>query len=256
MKRQILTFIVLVLSMCASSVNAQSKGKTIRPKPYINMKPDVMEQTGCNAKGQLPPAWVKNKVTPEQYDTLAMLNMMAIVGYNPLKGYITSSAEVRSYMAAAGKALRRFMADEEGVKLRIFEFYMGNVPIVSPIRWKATRQAIEAQYVLYSSKDGYDAHVLLTITLHRDNKTKNYVVDSYQLSGYSLGGAKVEAQLELSVASISIEKKGEGSVVGSNPMSADYLVSGLISFTDPLGCKHQEQVGQNLKLAFSSLNKK
>ena len=119
-----------------------------------------------NLRGNMPPTWLHNKVTPEQYDTLAMLNMIASVNYDLLKGYNTQ----------VPNAIDRFMNDTAFNK-RTDNVFKATAYSLTPklISWQnLSKTTAEARYLLYSSIDGYDAHVVLTATLHKDKKTGSY----------------------------------------------------------------------------------
>ena len=247
MNRPILTILVLALGMWAGTAMAQSEDQVIRAKFFTYIPADEIACKGYSAKGQLPPEWVKNKVTPEQYDTLALLNMLATVDYSSLKGYAVAAGDVRLMMSAAGRAIHRFMADDKGSEVRMFSYCGVGEPRVAPMQQTAAKSVVAVRYVLYSSVDGYDAHVVLTAHLRRDAKTRCYTADSYELTGYSLGGATVAAQIELHSADTG-EKVGQ-IVIGADGVSPRYSLTGQIAYTDPLGRKHQECIGETLMLS-------
>ena len=248
MKRQFFTILVLALGMWAGTAMAQSESQLKRTKFFTYVHTDEIACKGYNAKGQLPPAWVKNKVTPEQYDSLALLNMLATVDYSWLKGYDVTAGDVRQMMSAVRRAIHRFMADDKGTEVRIFSYSDGGETHVAPVQQTAAKSMVAVRYVLYSSVDGYDAHVVLTANLRRDAKNRCYTADSYELTGYSLGGATVAAQIELHSADTG-EKVGQ-IVIGADDVSPRYSLMGRITYTDPLGRKHQECIGKTLILSF------
>ena len=196
----------------------------------------------------MPPAWLHNKVTPEQYDTLALLNMIASVNYDLLKGYNTDKRDIDAVMAQVHKAIDRFTNDKDfNKRTDNFLSSSGYTLTQKIISWQERpKSTIEARCLLYSSIDGYDAHVVLTATLHKDKKTGTYTSSQYKVESYSLGGAKVECQVKL--YDHPTNQECQQVTFGKGKTASKLLITGSITFTDPLGNKHREPINNNLTL--------
>ena len=201
-----------------------------------------------NLRGNMPPAWLRNKVTTEQYDTLTMLNMIASVNYDLLKGYNTDKRDIDAIMAQVPKAIDRFMNDTAFNK-RTDNIFRAAVYSQKPklISWQnVSKTTAEARYLLYSSMDGYDAHVVLTATLHKDKKTDSYTSSQYKVEGYSMGGAKVDCQLTVIDLRTRASDECKQITIGKGKAASSITITGSIDFTDPLGNKHHEPIDRNL----------
>jgi len=201
-----------------------------------------------NLRGNMPPTWLHNKVTPEQYDTLAMLNMIASVNYDLLKGYNTDKRDIDTIMAQVPKAIDRFMNDTAFNK-RTDNVFKATAYSLTPklISWQnLSKTTAEARYLLYSSIDGYDAHVVLTATLHKDKKTGSYTSSQYRIEGYSMGGAKVDCQLTVTDLRAHASDECKQISIGKGQTASSIIITGSIAFTDPLGNKHHEPIDRNL----------
>ncbi len=201
-----------------------------------------------NLRGNMPPAWLRNKVTTEQYDTLTMLNMIASVNYDLFKGYNTDKRDIDTIMAQVPKAIDRFMNDTAFNK-RTDNIFRAAVYSLTPklISWQnVSKTTAEARYLLYSSMDGYDAHVVLTGTLHKDKKTGSYTSSQYKIEGYSMGGAKVDCHLTVIDLRTRASDECKQITIGKGKAASSITITGSIDFTDPLGNKHHEPIDRNL----------
>lgn len=200
---------------------------------------------GYNKKGQMPPCWLKNKVSKEQYDTLTALNMLADVDYGALKGYNVSNSDVESFMTQAKKAIYAFTESSDGKYVKQFTSESSSTFDGVPYSRAVGKKQTEAKYLAYSSIDGYDAHVLITLSLVKNKTTKGYTASGISYEGYSLSGVPVTVDVRLQdfkerkeITSIDIPKDG---------ISEQYSLFGTIEFTDPLGCHHKERVKRTVQ---------
>lgn len=200
---------------------------------------------GYNKKGQMPPCWLKNKVSKEQYDTLVALNMLADVDYGALKGYNISDRDVASFMTQAKKAMDFFMKNTGGKGAKQFSSESASTFDGVPYSKTVGKKQTEAKYLVYSSIDGYDAHVLITLPLVKNKTTKGYTASGISFEGYSLSGVPITVDVRLQdfkerkeITSIEIPRDGT---------SDQYLLFGTIEFTDPLGCHHKERVKRTVQ---------
>lgn len=230
-----------------ASANAQTAGKI--SLTFVSMgHSSSLTADRYNLRGNMPPAWLHNKVTAEQYDTLALLNMIASVNYDLLKGHNTDKYTVDAVMQQVHKAIDRFTNDTDFNK-RTDNFLSGSGYTLTPkiISWQERpKSTVEVRCLLYSSIDGYDAHVVLTATLHKDKKTGAYTSSRYKVEGYSMGGAKVDCQAKL--YDHPTDQECQQVTFGKGKIASNLLIMGNITFTDPLGNKHQEQINNNLTL--------
>ena len=240
----LIVIVLLGVWMNTTAGYAQANGQRAEGAFYMYGVLGQKDRNLCVPKGELPPVWLKNKVMPEQYDTLAMLNMVASVNYDMFKGYNITPVYIRNAMTAVERALERFMRskDKTPKTFTIGSMQGGNIQPL-PGRCKGK----DSQFLLYSSIDGYDAHVVLTATRYKDKKTGGYNADTYRMEGLSLGGAIVTCDLELCDS-----KRGEEVKcvkISTDGLSGEYSLVGTITFVDPLGCKHKEYVNRQFRLA-------
>ncbi len=206
----------------------------------------VVKVTGSgNAdKGKMPPQWLLNKVTPAQYDTLAILNRLCNVDYSMLKGYDVTQNDIANVMKLACENIRKALGNNDGATPNIV-FKSVTVKQVSAWSDKVDKSTRKVDYLVYSSIDGYDVHLLLRTSLQRDRKTGGYRSVAYELVPYSVQGIPV------TIERASVSKGGqpvERLEIGKDGKSASYAINATINFVDPLGNKHQELVSNSVIL--------
>ena len=204
-----------------------------------------------NKQGKMPPKWLKNKVSAAQYDTLVILNMLADVDYTGFKGCGKGQSCIAAEMATVQKAINAFMeSPSEGGKR-----HYGNSGYIKkgikPCKQQVVKNGYQADYVVYSSVDGYDAHFILSALFIKDKKKGSYTASTPRVAAYSLGGYSLDAVAKLSAAdqtdpvtTMTIDANGE---------SADYTLNGELKFEDPLGNKHKEHVNLTFRLLLPRL---
>lgn len=147
-------------------------------------------------------------------------------------------------MKTAREYINKVLANNNGVTPNV-GWKVTAIKQLRPWCDKTEKNVRKVEYMVYSSIDGYDVHLLLRATLQRDRKTGTYSSIAYQLVPYSVQGIPVtvdNAVLSLSgksVANLEIGKDGK---------SGSYIVNAKVNFTDPLGEKHQELVSTTVIL--------
>ena len=237
MKKLFLTLIALVMATgMALADDRQDQGY------FINAK---NTGSGVSQKGCLPPRWLLNKVTPAQYDTLVALNRLCNVDYSMLKGYHVTAKDVPHLMEQARKMLARALENPNGSTAAVgwTVIIMKRAKPVADVTEKGVRRLT---YIIYSSVDGYDAHLQLRGTVRKDRKSgKLYLVD-YEVTPYSVQGIPAKAD--------GVTIKGNGNVnmdellINEDVKTIGYALNGTLSFTDPLGDVHKEQVNASVSL--------
>lgn len=235
MKKSILCLLFAIAAMAwANDAAAQQCKKKVTPRVESTVP-----------KGKMPPRWLLNKVTPAQYDTLVALNRLCTVDYSMLKGYKVTPQMVEKVMGQARKYIREAMDRHDGVVPRV-----GWTALVTKTltTWsdKTEKGTRTVEYLVGSSADGYDVHLLLRATLQRDRQTGGYRSVAYELVPYSVQGMPVE------VKSPRVYAGGTAPVAqlewGKDGKSPYYAVNATLDFTDPLGAKHREQINVSVAL--------
>ena len=234
--RKIFVLILLAASTAVLADDAQ-------PTCYKAAKKCVV--TAEVPKGMLPPRWLLNKVTPAQYDTLAALNRLCNVDYSMLKGYNVTPQMVSSVIAQAREQLHKAVDSVNeatpGVGWRAI---MSKT--IKPWREMVEKGVRTVEYMVYSSIDGYDVHLLLRAKLQRAGKKGNWCSVSYELVPYSIQNIPVEVSHAL------VSQQGGVPVdsieIGSDVQKRGYAVSATLRFTDPLGNKHEEFASVSIHL--------
>lgn len=193
-------------------------------------------------KGSLPPDWVKNFVTPAQYDTLVILNRLMDVDYTALKGNRFGKRFINNGVAHAGRVVRALIAGEKmqvGMD-KIFNGICTN--FYKPDMRLEVKDSLITFTTIYKSIDGYDTFVNLNAHFKKDKKTGKYSAPSYELEGHC--GWHEDTSIDLKVYEVT--KDGEKEITsietdekGKTPM---LVLFGTMEFTDPLGYKHKEDV--------------
>ena len=176
-------------------------------------------------KGELPPAWVKNKVSYEQYAQLVEANKQRGIDYTLLKGNNLSKGFVASFVKNVTTAPANVTA-----------MFVTSPKCLLPVQVKDIEGGKQYSYTIYSSTDGYDAHLSLTMQVKDGQEGADY-----QIFPFSISGMPVKAHVRLSGIDDKYQAK---SVVQSKNKSdkACYALLGTITYTDPLGYEHQENI--------------
>ena len=175
-------------------------------------------------KGELPPAWVKNKVSYEQYAQLVEANKQRGIDYSALKGYGVSDKFIETFV--------KTVTTTNSTNIAVFT----SAKCLSPVEVKDIEGGKQYSYTIYSSTDGYDAHLTLTMQVKDGQEGADY-----QIIPFSISGMPVKAHVRLSGIDDKYQAK---SVVQSKNKSdkACYALLGTITYTDPLGYEHQENI--------------
>lgn len=196
-------------------------------------------------KGKMPPRWLLNKVTQAQYDTLAALNKLCTVDYSMLRGYDVKPNDVAKVMTQAREFIRKAMDNNNGMT-RDVGWQTIRMVIVHPWSDKVEKGSRKVEYMVYSSADGYDAHLLLRATLQRDRKTGGYRSVDYEVVPYSIQSMPVKVEKAY------ISKDGRNKVdyieIDKGAQSSSYIISATMNYVDPLGNKHVEKINAHVQL--------
>lgn len=196
-------------------------------------------------QGSMPPRWLLNKVTPAQYDTLVALNRLCHVDYSMLKSYDVTPEMVSRIMGQAREELRKAIDKTDGT-VSGTGWIVARIKTIKPWRETVEKGVRKVEYLVYSSVDGYDVHLLLRASLQRDRRTGVYRSVSYELVPYSIQGIPVK------IERAEVSKVGSGAVscleIGSDGKSTSYAISAALEYTDPLGNKHIELVSTSVHL--------
>ncbi len=213
----------------------------------VNVK---VSSGSCNGvKGKLPPRWLLNKVTPSQYDTLTILNRLCDVDYSMLKGYDVTPSDVAQVMTQARENINKALNNNNGITPRV-GWKKALMITVSPWRDKVEKGQRKVEYMIYSSVDGYDVHLLLRATFKRDRQTGGYRSVAYDVVPYSVQGIPVKiGQTRVSTNGIDTVECLD---IAKGGKSSCYVVNTAVNFTDPLGNKHFEQVDMSLWLTLNN----
>lgn len=228
----------LFLSLILAMIGMVLAGNVVDAQ-CVNAQTKMSDNQTQVPKGELPPRWLLNKVTPTQYDTLAALNKICAVDYSMLKGYDVTPADVARLMEQARIQMHKALDNTDGVTTHVGwkAFY---VKTVRPWSDKTEKGLRRVEYMVYSSVDGYDVHLLLRATLQRNRHTSGYYSVDYDLVPYSVQGIPVQ------VEHARVTKGGPEPVsrleIGKGVKSTGYAVNATLRFTDPLGNKCCELV--------------
>lgn len=200
------------------------------------------------AKGKMPPRWLLNRVTPAQYDTLVVLNKLCSVDYSMLKGYNVTPSDIAKVMKQANEYIRKALDNNDGVIPHV-GWKTAQIITVNPWSNKVDKGLKKVEYMIYSSIDGYDVHLLLRTTLQRNRQTGGYHSVAYEVIPYSIQGIPIK------VSRTCVSKDGSNPVdnleIGKDGKSPCYIVDTTINFTDPLGNKHFEKINISLWLTLN-----
>lgn len=194
--------------------------------------------------GELPPAWLKNKVTDAQYDSLARFSKYYAVNYDYFKQRHLTKDDIRSYVkrtevALTEKALKQLAARPNDTCY--YDKYRFPVPVKPFMQNTETDGTKTARYIVYSEIDGYDAHLTLDVKLRTD---ENGIVEFYdaKLQPYSLSGLKVEFNGRLTYMPPEGRFLVEQDKFDKDGRTPDFGICGLLKVEDAMGYVHTELV--------------
>ncbi len=214
-----------------------------------NMVKDYAPHT---KRGELPPVWLKNKVTEAQYDSLARLSKYYAVNYDYFKLRNLTKDDIRFYVKRTEAVLNEKSLKELAMHPNdtcCYDRYRYPVPV------KPFKTVVEAdgsrtvRYIVYSEIDGYDAHVALDVKIST-TENGNLVFKDIKLLPYSLSGLKVK--FEGNIRYLSAPKKGmffvEQGEFDKEGKTPDYRIGGLLKVEDAMGYMHTELVEKHIFL--------
>lgn len=202
-------------------------------------------------RGELPPAWLKNKVTQSQYDSLALLSKYYAVNYDFFKRRTLTKADINLYVSRikellSEKQLKRLK--QHGNDTCYFDTYRSPENL-KPFMMSANADGSKKmKYIAYSEIDGYDAHVMIEVKVSKD-KNGDPVFSRFKMVPYSLSGLKVELE-GMSLRSdgrrsLSITANG---VYNKQSLMSEFSICGLLKFEDAMGNRHTELVQRSFYL--------
>lgn len=238
--RTITTMLVMLFAAC--NLSAQY---TIRIDPNQQ-----------DTRGALPPVWLKNKLTDGQYDSLALLAKHYTVDYSFFKQRNLDEKRIQKYFTRVGKILkdRGRLAKADANPYSTYGSSGGQLETLKPVtvyfdRVVSTSKVMlprEAMFVLYSSLDGYDAHVRLDAEFKRYSEPGVCYSSKLLLTPYSVSGLKVElAHQELLDAN---EKPVDQLYIGQDGKSPLYFLKGTLRFEDAMGNKFTDTIYKSFYL--------
>ena len=172
--------------------------------------------------------------------------MLADVNYDIFKYNTNIDAE----MEHVDKAIKTFMDNPEGKKGARYDREVHNAGELLPYRMQEMKDSVVADYLIYSSIDGYDAHVAISVTFKKDKK--NGKLSSHYYFIYPTSMSKLEMKdIKVKFDNVSPNKKANNIVISKEKGSSDlFLLKGHIAFVDPLGCKHKEYINTVVVFAY------
>lgn len=137
------------------------------------------------------PEWVKNRVTPEEYELWKTMSEVYQIDYSFLKGHISGDRKPQMLdflHRTVSKIKDGSYPVEKGTLFCVADEYK-----VDPLlKWEQSElECRKKSCVIYSNRDGYDAHFKLTIIYGYDKeKNKVYPIKS-ETEGFSFSGVEV-----------------------------------------------------------------
>ena len=177
---------------------------------------------------------------------MVILNMLADVNYDIFKYNTNIDAE----MEHVDKAIKTFMDNPEGKKGARYDREVHNAGEILPYRMQEMKDSVVADYLIYSSIDGYDAHVAISVTFKKDKKDGK--LSSHYYFIYPTSMSKLEMKdIKVKFDNVSPNKKTNNIVISKEQGLSDlFLLKGHIAFVDPLGCKHKEYINTVVVFAY------
>lgn len=259
-------FILSLTFVFASLTYAQTSTKTDKPLQVGHIEyralstssqaiiTDIKTQNAINSwrdstflvlKGNMPPLWLQNKVTPAQFDTLVVLNRLCNVDYSAFKGYGLPASIVSLYMNSAKRWIQNVMKDSVNVTPNV-GWGLYETQILKPLKDNTVKGVRKVEYVIYSSVDGYDVHMLLMAEMKLNKRSGNYESVTFQIAPYTL------ARIPITIGKTELlegeSQKVSQIVIPKDSRSATYSLNGYVFFIDPLGDKHRENINSFFKL--------
>lgn len=214
--------------------------------------PKVLVYNPYTKKGDLPPEWLKNKVTQQQYDSLARLSQHYAVSYDHFKARGLTQDDIRRYVKRTEVLLSEAQlknttggsGPEEWRKKGITQpdtchFKVQPLPVgVEPLMQAKNDEGDEVvRYILYSDIDGYDTHVMVEVKLSKDDKGNTQFVVS-RLLPYSVSGLRVENRATLRRSDGVAMREVSSGTFDAGGCTPVYFLQGFFGFDDAKGYKH------------------
>lgn len=204
---------------------------------------DVRDLAPLTKRGEMPPAWLRNKLTQAQYDSVARLSKYYAVNYNHFKQRNLTQQDIQRYVKIMGRDL-----DAETLK-RLeprTDTCMYNISLKAKVAHPFTPATVDnddyIHYIVYSEIDGYDAHIMLEVKKSQ-MESGNADVSQMRLAPYSLSGLKVELMYMhiKSLAGNGLKPAAEPAT-DSTITTTPYQLSGAFCYEDAMGNVHKEFV--------------
>ena len=184
------------------------------------------------------PAWVKNQTSPEEYQLWEIMSKYYRIDYSNLKSR-RMGAEQKANLY---KDLRNLCQRLESGEIKTQKNSRYSILHVKPDTLTAynTEQlkCIKKKLIVYTSVDGYDAHVELTALYEHNVQTGDIRLWHYSVQGISFSGLDVK-----------IPKQGEGLdfKLAYYPELKIFkgFCGGSLLYTDPTGEEHYNPVSVN-----------
>lgn len=216
-------FFLLLFVLCGMSCLAQ--------KP--------VNQAECNYEEHgVIPTWVKNLTSPEEYQLWETMSRYYRIDYSNLKSRKMKTEQ----KAMLYKDLRNLCQRLESGETKTRKNSRYSILLLRPDTLTAYSteplRCIKKKLIVYTSVDGYDAHVELTALYQRDAHTGDVRLWHYLVQGISFSGLDVKIPqqgegLNLKLAYYPELKMFKGSCGGS------------MTYTDPTGEEHYNPVSAN-----------
>lgn len=208
----------------------------------------AQERPNYTKQGELPPTWLLNKVTTEQYRLLTEFSKYFDVDYTMFKKINLEDSDTSRFLCEARKLTNTYKDSEfEQKGSRCFSMPIETIGL-HPYKIEDKDGTMIHTYIVYNSIDGYDAHIELCIEIGIADNPQRYISTNFETKGYSMSGLTVEADTKLtqerSYEPVNLITLGKDGV--SNP----YNIRGKIKFQDPLGNNHEEYIDLKFYLMF------
>lgn len=189
------------------------------------------------------PEWVKNKTTPEEYQLWKTFGQYYQIDYSGLKSRKLEGERKEHFYNRLRKMCENLRSGKEipphDAKFSIIYALCDTVSAYCTERL----ECIQKKSVIYTSLDGYDAHVELNLIYYIDEKTKTPQIINCSTQGVSFSGLKVSTK--------EAKFSGDNQMYGFriNYLSEDKMFkgyyTGTLYFTDAIGKSYQEEVSVN-----------
>lgn len=198
---------LLICIFCITFANAQST------------------HVGCSPLNDVP-EWVKQSVSPEEYEAWETLSSMFYIDYSFLKYPLSEKRkeEIRSFIYDMAEKIKNGSYNQKGAELTF-----ANEEVIPVEDWP-TEIIKKKNGTIYSSINGYDLHVLLTLWYKRNEQTGNLHILQHTVT--------INAAEQLK-----IDKNDLPKVTFFNDDNAEILkgcCSGTLVFTDTEKRVHEE----------------